>query len=195
MGYFAKSVLTTPFSICLDWAGTTLIGEDCTCINYPLKILLSRRVSKLSGSFSTFQKMYLKQAKGPAKQWWSMKHHGVNITTPPPPSLPLMDWMVVYSPGQERYLKQAKGAAQQELILIGEMWSIKKGILQLHPLPPRLDGSPPTWMGEVLKTSQRVCIVRKYLDWRCMKHQGVSELTPSHLPPPPWNGMLVHHLG
>ena len=52
-----------------------------------------------------------------------VKHEaqGVNITTPPPPSLPLMDWMVVYSPGQERYLKQAKGATQQELILIGEM--------------------------------------------------------------------------
>ena len=46
-----------------------------------------------------------------------MKHHGVNITTSPPPSLPLMDWMVVYSPGQERYLKQAKGAAQQEAYL------------------------------------------------------------------------------
>ena len=52
-----------------------------------------------------------------------VKHEaqGVNITTPPPPPLPLMDWMVVYSPGQERYLKQAKGPAQQELILIGEM--------------------------------------------------------------------------
>ena len=74
-----------------------------------------------SATFSTFQKMYLKQAKGPAKQWCSIKHHGVNITTPPPPPLPLMDWMVVYSPGQERYLKQAKVPAQQELILIGEM--------------------------------------------------------------------------
>ena len=28
--------------------------------------------------------MHLKQAKGSAKQWWSMKHHGVNITTPTP---------------------------------------------------------------------------------------------------------------
>ena len=65
--------------------------------------------------------MYLKQAKGPAKQWCSIKHHGVNITTPPPPPLPLMDWLIVYSPGQERYLKQAKEPAQQELILIGEM--------------------------------------------------------------------------
>ena len=72
-----------------------------------------------SATFSIFQKMYLKQAKGPAKQWCSIKHHGVNITTPPP--LSLMDWMVVYSPGQERYLKQAKEPAQQELILIGEM--------------------------------------------------------------------------
>ena len=74
-----------------------------------------------SATFSTLQKMYLKQAKGPAKQWCSIRHHGVNITTPPPPPLSLMDWMVVYSPGQERYLKQAKGATQQELILIGEM--------------------------------------------------------------------------
>ena len=61
-----------------------------------------------------------------------------------------MDWMVLYSPGQESYLKLAKGPTQQELILIGEMWSIKKWILQLHPLPlPRLDGSPPPWMGEL----------------------------------------------
>ena len=65
--------------------------------------------------------MYLKQAKGPAKPWCSIKHHGVNITTPPLPPLSLMDWMVVNSPGQERYLKQAKVPAQQELILIGEM--------------------------------------------------------------------------
>ena len=50
-----------------------------------------------------------------------MKHHGVNITTPPPPPLPLMDWMVVYPHGQERQLKQAKGPVQQELILIGEV--------------------------------------------------------------------------
>ena len=145
-----------------------------------------------SATFSIFQKMYLKQAKGPAKPWCSIKHHGVNITTPSPPPLSIMDWMVVYSPGQERYLKEAKGPAQQELILIGEMRSIKKGILQLHPLPlRRLDGSPPPWMGEVLKTSQRVCTVREYLDWRCMKHQGVSVLTP--FPLPLWNGMLAHH--
>ena len=78
-------------------------------------------VSKLSGSFSTSQKMYLKHAKGPEKQWCSIKHRGMNITTPPPPPLSIMDWMVVYSPGQERYLKQAKWPAQQELILIGEM--------------------------------------------------------------------------
>ena len=50
-----------------------------------------------------------------------MKHHGVNITTPPLPPLSLMDWMVVYSPGQESYLKQTKGPAQQKLVLIGEM--------------------------------------------------------------------------
>ena len=75
-----------------------------------------------SATFSTFQKMYLKQAKGPAKQWCSIKHHiwsEYYNSTPTP--LSLMDWMVVYSPGQERYLKQAKGPAQQELILIGEM--------------------------------------------------------------------------
>ena len=65
--------------------------------------------------------MYLKQAKGPAKPWCSIKHHGVNITTSPLPPLPLMGWMVVYSPGQERYLKQTKGPAQEELILIGEI--------------------------------------------------------------------------
>ena len=96
---------------------STLRGGDCTSINYPLNFLSAGGGE--SATFSTFQKMYLKQAKGPAKQWCSIKHHGVNITTPPP--LSLMDWMVVYSPGQERYLKQAKGAAQQELILIGEM--------------------------------------------------------------------------
>ena len=74
-------------------------------------------------------------------------------STPPP--LPSMDWIVVYSPGQERYLKQAKGAAQQELILIGERWSIKKGILQLHPLPlPEFYGSTLRWMGEVLKKAK-----------------------------------------
>ena len=96
--YFAKSVLTTPFCICLDWVGTTLRGEDYTCINYPLNFLSpGGGDNKLSGPFWTFQKMYLKQAKGPAKQWWSMKHHGVNLTTPPLPHLPLMEWMVVYA--------------------------------------------------------------------------------------------------
>ena len=30
MRYFAKSVLTKPFCICLDSVSTTLIGEDCT---------------------------------------------------------------------------------------------------------------------------------------------------------------------
>ena len=74
MRYFAKSVLTTPFCICLDCC-STLIGEDCTCINYPHNFLSpgvgdgGGGVSKFSCSFSTFQKMYLKQAKGPAKQW------------------------------------------------------------------------------------------------------------------------------
>ena len=29
---------------------------------------------------------------------------------------------------------------------------------------------------EILTTSQRACTVRAYLDWRSMKHQGVSEL-------------------
>ena len=53
--------------------------------------------------------------------WRSVKQQERNITTPPPPHLPLMDWMVVYPPGQERYLKQAKGPSQQELILIGEV--------------------------------------------------------------------------
>ena len=38
MRYFAKSVLTTPFCICLDCC-STLIGEDCTCINYPHNFL------------------------------------------------------------------------------------------------------------------------------------------------------------
>ena len=55
----------------------TLRGEDCTCINYPHNFLSPGTgdfgggwgVSKLSGLFSTFQKMYLKQAKGPGKQW------------------------------------------------------------------------------------------------------------------------------
>ena len=56
-----------------------LRGEDCTCINYPHNFLSPGAgdvgggggwgVSKLSGLFSTFQKMYLKQAKGPGKQW------------------------------------------------------------------------------------------------------------------------------
>ena len=52
------------------------------------------------------------------------------------------------------------------------------------PLPlPGLDGSAP-WMGEVLKTSQKACTVRDYLDWRSMKHQGVSELDPAAPHPP-----------
>ena len=115
--YFANGVLT------VLRLSATLTGEDYTFINYPLNFLSPGGISKLSGSFhfQHFKRctMDLKQAKGPAKQWCSIKHHGVNITTPPP--LSLMDWMVVYSPGQERYLKQAKGPAQQVLILIGEM--------------------------------------------------------------------------
>ena len=98
---------------------STLRTEDYTCINYPLNFLSPGGGE--SATFSIFQKMYLKQAKGPAKQWCSIKLHGVNITTPPLPPLSLMDWVVVYSPGQERYLKLAKGPTQQELILIGEM--------------------------------------------------------------------------
>ena len=96
MRYFTKSVLTTPFCICLDWVGTILRTEDYTYryINYPLNFLSPGPGvgwgSAGSGSFLTFQKMYLKQAKGPAKQWCSIKHHGVNITTPPPPPLSLM---------------------------------------------------------------------------------------------------------
>ena len=39
------------------------------------------------------------------------------------------------------------------------------------------------WMGEILKTSQRACTVRAYLDWTSMKHQEVWELHTS--PPPP----------
>ena len=166
MRYFPKSVLTTPFCFCLDWVPHWELRTVHVLI---IHIIPWVPGGGESATFSIFQKMYLK--------------HGVNITTPPPPPLPLMDWMVVYSPAQERYLKQAKGPAKQELILIGEMWSIKKGILQLHPLPlPRLDGSPPPWMGEVLKTNQRDCTVKDYLDWRRMKHQGVSELAPSPLP-------------
>ena len=53
--------------------------------------------------------------------WRSVKQRERNLTTPPPPPLPFMDWMIVYPPGQEQYLKQAKGPTQQELILIREV--------------------------------------------------------------------------
>ena len=69
---------------------STLRGGDYTCINYPLNFLSPGGGGEggESATFSIFQKMYLKQAKGPAKQWCSIKHHGVNITNfTPTPSL------------------------------------------------------------------------------------------------------------
>ena len=34
--------------------------------------------------------------------WRSVKQRERNLTTPPPPPLPFMDWMIVYPPGQEQ---------------------------------------------------------------------------------------------
>ena len=47
-----------------------------------------------------------------------------------------------------------------------------------------LDGSLPPWTREVVKTSQRACTARAYLDWRSVKQQERNITTP--LPPPLW---------
>ena len=162
-------------------------------------------------------KRHLKQARGPT-QWENVlvgstvKHHGVNITTPTPPPH-----------GWERYLKQARGPAQWEFILVRSTMKHHGVNITTPPLPP--------WMGEVLKTSERACTVRAYLGWKHheapwseyynstpsphgwerylkearrpaqwdlilvgspMKHLGVNIATPPTTCPS-LDGMLVHH--
>ena len=156
MRYFAKSVLTTPFWICLDWVGSTLRGEDYTCINYPLKFL------SLGGSTSL---------------------------------------VVQFQHSKRCTYNKPKGLQSN-----GEAWSTMECMLQhlLHPRPPAppppnslpgLEGSTLWWMGEILKTRQRACAVRDYLDWRSLKHQGVSELHTSPPTPTEWDASLPQGLG
>ena len=56
-----------------------------------------------------------------------------------------------------------------------------------------LDGSLPPWTREVVKTSQRACTARAYLDWRSVKQQEkkYNDSTPS----PSLDSMVVPYHG
>ena len=149
MRYFAKTVLRTPFCICLDWVPHWELRTIHNYINYPLNFLSPGGGGGESATFSTFQKMYLKHAKGPAKQWCSIKHHiwSEYYSSTPSPSL---DWMVVHPHGWERSLKQAKGCAQSGSILIGDAWSTKEyQNSPSSPSPMEWDASPPLGLGKL----------------------------------------------
>ena len=47
-----------------------------------------------------------------------------------------------------------------------------------------LDGSLPPWTREVVKTSEKACTARAYLDWRSVKQQERNITTRP--PPPLW---------
>ena len=93
--------------------------------------------------------MDLKQTKGPAKQWCSIKHHGVMITTQ------------ITTPMNMEVVNTSQRACKARANL---HWrSVKQQeIQQLRPLLG-LDGSTP-WTGKVLKTSQKAGTVGNYLD-------------------------------
>ena len=114
-------------------------------------------------------KRHLKQARGPT-QWENVlvgstvKHHGVNITTPTPPP-----WM-----GEA--LKTSERACTVRLYL-GE----KPHEVNITTPPP------PPWMGEVLKRSQRACTVRAYLGEKPHEAPRSEYCNSTHNPTaPPW---------
>ena len=147
MRYFAKSVLTTPFWICLDWVGSTLRGEDYTCINYPLKFLSLGGSTSLVVQFQHSKRCTYNKPKGlqsNGEAWSTMEcmlQHLLHPRPPaPPPPTPSLDWKAVHSDGWGRYLKHAKGPAQFGIILIGEAWSTKEYQNSTHPLQPPQNG-------------------------------------------------------
>ena len=139
-------------------------------------------ISKLSGSLTQHSKRGTKKKPeglhSKSLQYLdggSMKHQGVNITTPDP----LSQWT-------GEVIKTSKRASTMSVYLGWKHHGVNITTATPPPLPPGTE--------EVLKTSQRACTVRAYLGW---KHHEVpwSEYYNSTPSPHGWERYLKQGRG